>query len=265
MLTAIDVETGLAVVSEEARRERRYLCPECRTLVGLRAGKLKAPYFAHYERRCRLSVPESPRHMALKLLCRHAFAPLQVEFEVIVGERRADVLVNRSFVVECQASALSVEEWRRRTRDHNRAGFPVLWLWDIRRLCGKNTLAEAQLLEDRGKAVWVPGEVRACQAECGGVIVTGDKHGLAACTCVPLAEGDLRQLRDAPATLLRLDGWRRLRVASHLAVESLSVQSGALRLICVRADVILGPATPTGEQACTDANHEADCQVAGRV
>lgn len=38
MMQAIDVETGVMVAGDEARRDGRYLCPECKTVVGLRAG-----------------------------------------------------------------------------------------------------------------------------------------------------------------------------------------------------------------------------------
>ena len=145
MLQAIDVVTGSAVVSLDATRHGRYLCPECHALVGLRAGPCKVPYFAHYARRlCSLSQPESPRHRLFKLACKSFFAPLEVEWEIAVGDRRADVVVARKFIVECQASPLSPHEWSERTANHNRHGYPVLWLWDVKRLCRKNTLAEAR-------------------------------------------------------------------------------------------------------------------------
>src|SRR5687767_4137249 len=105
MMQAVDVETGAMVAGHEARRGGRFLCPECKTMVGLRSGLRKVPHFAHFSTtRCALAEPESPRHRALKWLCKPLFAPLTVAWETVLGERRADVLVGERFVVECQAS-----------------------------------------------------------------------------------------------------------------------------------------------------------------
>src|SRR5438445_1775394 len=155
MLQALDATTGMAVAADEAPRHARYVCPECGKLVGLRLGAKKAPHFAHFSRTlCALAKPESQRHQALKRLCKSFFAPLPVVWEVPLGERRVDAMVGGLFVVECQASALGIEQWQGRTENHNRLGFPVLWLWDVKRLCRKNTLDEALVLERNQRAVW---------------------------------------------------------------------------------------------------------------
>lgn len=156
MLQALDVVTNLTVAADKAMRDKRYVCPGCQALVGLRHGPRKVPHFAHYSRSlCQLAESESARHRALKYMCRKFFAPQAVEWEVAVGERRVDARVDGKFVIECQASPLSILEWQVRTANHNRHGYPVLWLWDVKRLCRKNTLAEAKALASKERPVWV--------------------------------------------------------------------------------------------------------------
>jgi competence protein CoiA len=140
MLQALDAQTGQVTTAEEARRDGRYLCPECNKLVGLRLPRRKIPHFAHYSTTlCANAKPESERHQALKWLCKKFFAPLPVVWEVPLGERRVDAMVAGLFAVECQVSPLSPVAWQARTVSHNRLGFPVLWIWDVKRVCRKNT------------------------------------------------------------------------------------------------------------------------------
>src|ERR1700730_12390837 len=107
MLQALDAVTNLAVAAGEARRDGRYVCPECGKLVGLRSGASKVPHFAHFSRTlCALAKPQSPRHQALKCRRQGFFAPLPVVWDVPLGERRVAAMVGGLFVVECQASPL---------------------------------------------------------------------------------------------------------------------------------------------------------------
>jgi hypothetical protein len=139
---------------------------------------------------CALAKPESPRHQALKWLCKQFFAPLPVVWEVPIGERRVDAMVGGLFVVECQASPLGALEWRARTENHNRLGFPVLWLWDVKRLCRKNTLEEAMVLERNRRAVWAAPEIRLCHEESRGLLFVGDKHAILPCRLASLSAGE---------------------------------------------------------------------------
>jgi competence CoiA-like predicted nuclease len=198
MLQALEAVTGLLVAAEEARRQERYACPECGRLVGLRFGARKAPHFAHFSRTlCALAKPESPRHQALKRLCKEFFAPLPVVWEVPLGERRVDAMVGGLFVVECQASPLGTDEWQTRTENHNRSGFPVLWLWDVKRLCRKNTLEEAFVLERNGRAVWTAPELRLCHDESRQFLFVADKHAILPCRLTFLSPGEQAAARKA--------------------------------------------------------------------
>jgi competence protein CoiA len=166
MLQALDAQTGQPVAAEDSRRDGRYVCPGCGKLVGPRLSARKVPHFAHFSRTlCALARPEGPRHQAIKWLCKKFFAPVPVIWEVPLGERRTDALVDGLFVVECQTSPLNALEWKMRTENYNRLGFSVLWVWDVKRLCRKNTLEEALLLEKSQRLVWVAPEIRRCHDE----------------------------------------------------------------------------------------------------
>jgi hypothetical protein len=236
MMQALDAVTGLTVAGAEARRDGRFLCPECQALVGLRLGPKKVPHFAHYSAtRCALAAPESPRHRALKWLCREFFAPLPVVWEVVVGDRRVDALVNEQFVVECQASPMTAVEWQARSENHNRHGYPVLWLWDVKRLCRKNTLAEALILERNGRSVLAPPEIRFCHEECG-VIFVGDKHESLPCTLTELSTAEQTAARrtGSPAALYWPDSLRRLSFLADFdksARSHFAGRSGKLRVV----------------------------------
>ena len=244
MMQAVDVVTGWTVAGEEARRERRYLCPECGALVGLRLGARKAPHFAHYvTSRCTLAEPEGPRHRALKRLCKRFFAPLPVVWEAAVGERRVDALVGARFVVECQCSPLSPRDWRARSENHHRHGFPVLWLWDVKRLCRKNMLAEAMMLERNGRSVWVPPEIRLCHDESGGFVMVADKHEMLPCRLMPLSEGEQSAAKrdGSPAAVFWPDSLRRLTLVPDFdrnARSHLASRSGKFRVVRLGKPVV---------------------------
>ena len=149
--------------------------------------KRKIPHFAHFSTTwCRIAKPESERHQALKWLCKAFFAPLPVVWEVPLGERRIDAMVAGLFAVECQVSPLTPKEWQARTVSHNRLGFPVLWIWDVKRLARKNTFEEAFLLEKNQRPVWTPPEIRLCHEESRDLVFVADKHEIMPCRLLGL-------------------------------------------------------------------------------
>jgi hypothetical protein len=83
----------------------------------------------------------------------------------IFPDLRADLLVAGKFVVECQASPLSVEEWHERTMRYNDKGYHVLWVWDATRAFGKKLGLNLSLAfpPDSGDEVFcLDREVRPC-------------------------------------------------------------------------------------------------------
>lgn len=236
-MQALDAATGLTIAGEEARRDGRYFCLECSALVGLRAGPRKIAHFAHCSTsRCTLAQPEGPRHRALKMLCRNFFTPLPVAWEVAVGDRRVDAMVDGRFVIECQTSPMAVEEWQARTEHHNRLGYPVLWLWDVKRLCRKNTLAEALVLERSRRCLPVPKEIRWCHDESHDRLLVADKHAIFPCQLATLTDNELAAAKHAgsPAALYWPHALRRLMFFPNFDRNDRAhfpSRSGKLRLV----------------------------------
>lgn len=118
----------------------------------LKAGRVVIKHFAHFPNsNCSLAVGESPRHMQMKEQIGKLFPGAEYEVK-LTPDSRADVVISNGIVVECQASAISIENWEARTKLYNQAGFPVMWMWDINRL--------GNAREDT--SLRVPAEIRHC-------------------------------------------------------------------------------------------------------
>jgi hypothetical protein len=145
MLTAEAVDDpGVVVWARDAARSRMYQCPGClASPLVVKRGQFVVAHFAHPRgvEDCS-SEPETALHLASKQTIAEVFGgvveqvvecPVQHELKQGSVRRRADVLVPHTvepFVVEVQLSPLTVEDFHERTGDYNRAGFPVLWIWD---------------------------------------------------------------------------------------------------------------------------------------
>lgn len=167
MLVALD--RGERLLADHARRGAQYHCPGCGAPVVLKAGEIVVHHFAHEPGSlCGYGTGESGRHMRMKHNLLLWFDGVELECCVVKGHR-ADAVVTtpkgNRFVVECQVSPISTYEWRRRTSDYNRAGFPVLWLWDMDRI---------NFTQGRMGEASVPAELRECHDEYGSHIYAVD-------------------------------------------------------------------------------------------
>jgi hypothetical protein len=142
--------------------------------VMLKRGRLVTAHFAHYpESSCGLAAGESLRHIAMKAIIGKLFARERPEYEVpFKPNRRADIVLSGHIIVECQASAISIDEWDSRTFDYNELGYALLWIWDKRRLREQLTVAD----EYR-----IPAEIRYCHRQAYGRIYVLDGDELLAC------------------------------------------------------------------------------------
>lgn len=132
MLVAHD-PSGTRVVSWEATKGPSYACPECSASVVFKQGPIIIPHFAHRpSEACGYGEGESYRHEYMKYYISRFWEHVELEIPLIPG-RRADCVLSlpdgRPLVIECQASELSVEEFRSRTKDYTSRGIPVLWVW----------------------------------------------------------------------------------------------------------------------------------------
>lgn len=164
MLVAMN-EAGAAVVAITAERGDGYRCPSCNEPVVLKAGLIKVAHFAHKPKSSCPNAGESLRHLGMKLqmmteAIRNRYDPrLEVQFG---REHRADLVIG-SVVVECQSSAISVEDWHKRTVFYNEQGYSVLWLWDQDRYMPRKAVA-------RGERFFrIPAEIRACHGWTGTI------------------------------------------------------------------------------------------------
>lgn len=160
MLVAIAAEGFRRTARIVTREDGPFECPECSSEVILKAGRIIVPHFAHRaQAACTWGEGESERHMLMKHYLQIWFP--KVELEVRLGEmRRADAVITTAkgnrFVIECQASPISVAEWVERNSDYNDIGLPVAWLWDLSRF---------NLTRGKDKECAVPAEIRECAAQ----------------------------------------------------------------------------------------------------
>lgn len=144
----------------DAERQQAYFCPACEEPVVFKAGRSVIHHFAHRPGHwCAFGTGESIRHHEMKAAMGSFLVAYAPDYELaLIPERRADVvLAQQHLVVECQASKISTAEWEQRTRDYNRAGWAVLWVWDFKRF-GNEYDGEWR----------VPDEIRLCHKEAFG-------------------------------------------------------------------------------------------------
>jgi hypothetical protein len=125
-------------------------------------------HFAHYPGApCSYGEGESERHLAMKAAVEMMFP--DTRFEVPLSDsRRADCVVDvstQSFVVECQESRISVDEWWERTHDYNAMGYPVLWLWGLSRFNMQRGQSRSNVRRGRADECGVGSDVLNCHWE----------------------------------------------------------------------------------------------------
>ena len=132
MLVASD-PTGNRVVAWEAEKGQDYTCPECVKDLVLKQGPIICDHFAHRrDQTCGYGEGESAQHEYAKRQLTRWWPSIELEVPGIAPGRRADAVLvsgSRRFVIEIQATPISVTEWRERTADYEQAGVPLLWVW----------------------------------------------------------------------------------------------------------------------------------------
>lgn len=124
---------GKMVWGHRAVKGEAYTCPGCgESPLVVKQGEIVYPHFAHKSgTACVGSEPETANHARAKYVLARAFGGMP---EAVVGDRRADVLVPDwpgagAFAVEVQLASMTGREAKARTRDWNRQGLPVMWVW----------------------------------------------------------------------------------------------------------------------------------------
>ena len=174
VLKALDAEDH-RLLAEDATRGQVAYCPDCHEHVVYKKGPWVVAHFAHPPNRsCYFGVGESERHLQMKTQMRRLVGDLFVDYEVSITDSvRADLLLTDKIVVECQASALATDEWKRRQWIYEQAGHSVLWVWDWGRL----TEGCAYVDYYQGIEVRIPAEIRFCHAASWGHLTSLDIGG----------------------------------------------------------------------------------------
>lgn len=140
MLTAHN-KAAEVVYSWNATKGEMYFCPECSSLLVFKSGMLKIPHFAHKNVGDCPITSESAAHLFMKkhlydsIKKRYPAAKVELE-KKLIDDRRADVVMHgkeKSLVIECQVSPMTIEQLRERTLDYSKAGYHVLWIFHISR------------------------------------------------------------------------------------------------------------------------------------
>ncbi len=176
MLVARD-DQGRQVLAWQARagadwrsHDRIHFCPECGEPVFIKHCVEKITHFSHYPNSsCSYGAGEGPRHVLMKAAVMDEakdFEGVRFEEPVVPGRRTDVVIPPARVVVECQASAMSPDEWRARTRDYSAAGWSVLWVWDTARIVAGGVSYQdcVCLLAE------IPKEIRLCHKACYGQV-----------------------------------------------------------------------------------------------
>ncbi len=122
-----------SLTASKLTNKSAYRCPDCDQPVLLKTGSKVRPHFAHI-RSCRASG-ESRWHRAAKTKLFELFSDQQLfvalEYYLPSAGRRADVYVasaGKTYVFECQSSAISQKEMTERKLDYERAGAELIWI-----------------------------------------------------------------------------------------------------------------------------------------
>ncbi|MDK6805159.1 competence protein CoiA family protein [Aerococcus sp. UMB7834] len=109
----------------------RFYCPTCHQQVNFCQPRRGRPYFAHQAKRS-TGGGESDRHRASKEqmaeILRAGGYEVLTELPIDTIKRRADLCVDKRWVLEIQYAQMSAEEAGKRTSDYHLAGFNLLWL-----------------------------------------------------------------------------------------------------------------------------------------
>lgn len=154
MFTAVD-STGKLCPIDYVSSDKEYFCPSCGESLLIKSGKIIAPHFSHrsgtncddftndmsewhkswqdifpIDNRERVVELEISREEYIEGSNTYLFTPRGYKGDTIVIKHRADVIFNNN-VIEFQHSHISCDEFNERNWFYNRAGYRVIWIFDV--------------------------------------------------------------------------------------------------------------------------------------
>ncbi|WP_411334297.1 competence protein CoiA [Metabacillus indicus] len=126
--------------------KKELLCPNCKTTVIFKAGKVKRPHFAHHNSECVAAYhePETDSHVKGKEILfnwlKNKYPTSEIQYEVYIPETKqiADVFVKHTeegmeglrWAFEFQHSPLSSTEWNKRHELYQSEDIQDFWILD---------------------------------------------------------------------------------------------------------------------------------------
>lgn len=152
MYVALDKE-GLRVYIEEAEKNEDYFCPVCRGKLRVRKGDIREYHFAHLSGVCEdnWNYDMSEWHMEWQ----ERF-PKECREVVVINnglKHRADVLAGNT-VIEFQHSTMSCGEFQERNSFYNKAGYKVVWIFDMQDLYDNENIFNNPRKDDDHSWIW---------------------------------------------------------------------------------------------------------------
>ncbi|MFT8324715.1 competence protein CoiA [Oenococcus sicerae] len=138
MLIAQLIKNQTLVEADHAKRDELFSCPACQSIVTLRHGQIKIPYFAHLANaNCQVfSENESQLHLKakkeLKAQAEAAGYTATLEKRLPDISQRADLVIEndlgQKMAIEYQQSPLSLQRLRERNAGYAKIALPVVWI-----------------------------------------------------------------------------------------------------------------------------------------
>lgn len=123
------LENRILFARDVTDRAAFYKCKHCEARMTLKRGEIKAPHFAHVAyNSCPFYKPESEMHFKMKEWVRSQLP--NAELEVRIGNTIFDVKCG-DCVIECQASQLSISEYRQRVKCAEENNLELFWVLAI--------------------------------------------------------------------------------------------------------------------------------------
>ena len=152
MYVALDKE-GLRVYIEEAEKNEDYFCPVCRGKLRVRKGDIREHHFAHVSGVCEdtWNYDMSEWHREWQERFPEECREVVITFNGV--KHRADVL-NGKTVIEFQHSQMSFEEFNERNSFYTKAGYKLVWLFDMQDLYENGYIYNNPRKDDDNSWIW---------------------------------------------------------------------------------------------------------------
>lgn len=166
MITALNINNKKVLAFKTLKEEGPFFCSECNEEVVLKKGEVKLHHFAHKSSSTCLHSGESFLHESIKYelyekLNTSSFYS-EVEIEKTIGSSRADVFAiknGQSIAFEIQASSLTREKLKERTKKYSDKSIHTLWIIPYEKISSKDWIKYVSFMYFGFLYVWKDGKL----------------------------------------------------------------------------------------------------------